>query len=171
MAYTLEEFCADCQRILLDDPGDGGREKVRQRLAALLENKEFVAATCGPDAEPGTHVIYRDPETDFHVLAHINEEGRTSPPHDHGSSWAIYGQAVEYTDMTEYDRTGESGEDGRDVVRKRRTYRLEPGMVGVFHPGDVHSIHFPDGARFVRVTGTDLTDVGQRAYRMERETA
>jgi hypothetical protein len=34
----------------------------------------------------------------------------------------------------------------------------------VFHPGQIHSIKFPSGARFVRVTGTDLNTVAQARY-------
>ena len=34
------------------------------------------------------------------------------------------------------------------------------------HPGDIHSIEFPDGGRFIRVTGTDLDTVDQRIYNL-----
>ena len=59
----------------------------------LLGEAEFLAAECGPDAEPGIRTIYRDAETGFNVLVHIYEKGKTGPPHDHGTSWAVYGQA------------------------------------------------------------------------------
>lgn len=164
MAYTLEEFCADCRAALLQSKGEQARETIRANLERLLANEAFVAAYCGPDAEAGRHTLFHDPETDVHVLAHIYDAGRTSPPHDHGPSWAAYGQAAQYTDMSEYDKTGEVGADGREVVVKRRQYRLDPGMAGVFGPGQVHSIHFPDKARFVRVTGTDLDQVTTHTF-------
>ena len=104
MGYTLDAFCRDCAAHLRADPGKGGKERVRKDLERLLAEKAFVAEHCGPDAAIGIHVLYRDPELGFCVLAHINREPRSSPPHDHGSSWAIYGQATVYTDMTEYRR-------------------------------------------------------------------
>jgi hypothetical protein len=36
MAYTLDEFAADCRRILKADPGPSGRETVRKKLQDLL---------------------------------------------------------------------------------------------------------------------------------------
>ena len=34
----------------------------------------------------------------------------------------------------------------------------------------IHSINFPDGARFVRVTGTDLNTLGQARYDLKNKT-
>ena len=71
MAYTLEEFSADCHRILKADPGPAGREQVRQKLEKLLLEDDFVDANCGPDARGGANVLYEDTELGFQILAHI----------------------------------------------------------------------------------------------------
>lgn len=169
MTYTLEQFCADTREALTSTPGRAGREKVQKFLEKLVStNKEFVAEHCGPDAEPGVHLIYHDPDVDFHVLAHINAQGRTSPPHNHGASWALYCQAVEWTDMSEWDRKDDGSVEGYAEVEKRRTYRLEPGHAGLFDVGEIHSIHFPDGGRFIRVTGTDLNKIPTARFDQER---
>jgi hypothetical protein len=94
MAYSFDQFCRDAHDALKADPGRGGKEMIRSQLEKLLQNEDFVAETCGPQAEIGVHQLYRDPDLDFVVLAHINDAPRTSPPHDHGSSWAIYGQGL-----------------------------------------------------------------------------
>ena len=159
MAYTLEQFSADCRKALKENPGTDGREKVRVLLERLLENKDFVAAHCGPDAELGIHTLYHDPETDFYVLAHIQDTSRKSPPHDHGPSWAVYGQAVGHTDMTVWKRTDDGKTAGHAEVEPDRTFRLTPGKAGLFDVGDIHQIEFTDRARFVRITGTDLATV------------
>lgn len=156
MAYGLEQFCADCREALKSDPGEGGHELVRRNLETLLADEDFTAAHCGPDATAGIHTIHRDEETGFNVLVHVYETGKTGPPHDHGASWACYGQAAEFTDMTAWTRLDDGTEEGHAELEKQATVRLEPGMAGKFEVGDIHSIHFPDGARFVRVTGTDL---------------
>ena len=167
MAYTLEQFCDDCHAAIAADEGDGSREAVRQKLEELLKNQDFVAAHCGPDAERGVHTLYEDPELGFVVLAHIYENGVESPPHDHGPSWAVYGQAVKHTDMTIWRETEK---EDAPLVEPSETYRLEPGMAGTFNPRDIHSIQFPDGARFVRITGTDLNTVAQRRFNLKDNT-
>ena len=152
MAYTLDAFCRDCAASLRTDPGPG-KERVREDLERLLADDAFVTEYCGPDTAHGVHVLYRDPDLGFCVLAHINREPRTSPPHDHGSSWAIYGQATAYTDMTEYRRLDGGSGPGAARLEVARRYRLEPAQAGLFDVGAIHSISYGADARFVRVTG------------------
>lgn len=159
MAYTLDQFCKDAHDALKNTPGRAGREKVRVQLEALLKDKEFVAATLGEDAPHGARVLYEDPELDFVVLGYVKDEGHSSPPHDHGPSWAIYGQAEAYTDQTEWRRVDGGDGAGDAKVEEVRSYRLTPGKAGLYDIGDIHSIAYPDGARYVRVTGTDLDHV------------
>jgi hypothetical protein len=166
MAYTFDQFCRDAHDALAADSGPGGKEKVRVQLEKLLENKDFVTETCGPQAEIGVHQIYRDPDFDFVVLAHINDAPRQSPPHDHGSSWAIYGQASEYTDMSEYRRVDGGAGAGTASIEKVKSYRLTPGHAGLYDVGAIHAIDYPAGARFVRVTGTDLATVERLKFDM-----
>jgi len=157
MAYELNEFIADCRAILSRDPGPAGREDVRQRLERLLANQAFVAATCGEDVPTGLKVLYEDKDLGFQVLAHVNDKARKSPPHDHGASWAIYGQATRHTDMIEWARE----DDGPDKAKLKpvKKYRLLPGHAGIYQDGTIHSIDYPDSARFIRVTGTNLDNI------------
>jgi hypothetical protein len=171
MAYTLEAFCWDCAASLRADPSKGGKEKIRQDLERLLAEKAFVAEHCGPDAKIGVHMLYRDPELGFCVLAHINREPRTSPPHDHGASWAVYGQASAYTDMTEYHRLGDTSGPGEARLEVSRRYRLEPGQAGLFDVGAIHAIAYGGNARFVRVTGADLEHVPRLKFDLGEHTA
>src|SRR6266513_2415432 len=106
MAYDLDQFIADCRSILARDGGPAGREQVRVNLEQLLDNQDFVAKYCGDDVPRGLKVLYEDPKLGFQILAHINDKARKSPPHDHGASWAIYGQAAKHTDMIEWERAG-----------------------------------------------------------------
>jgi predicted metal-dependent enzyme (double-stranded beta helix superfamily) len=170
MAYALDDFCADCKSALQKDQGDGGREAIRANLENLLKNQDFIAEYCGPDAETGTHELHHDREQDFIVLSHIWSQDRQSPPHDHGPSWAIYGQAVQYTEIKEFDRNDDGSKDGFADIEMKRDYRLEPGMAGIFAPGDIHSIKFEAGSRFVRVTGGDLTKMTTQKFNMAEKT-
>jgi predicted metal-dependent enzyme (double-stranded beta helix superfamily) len=171
MAYTLDEFCTDCRTALKHDPGEGGHEAIRQKLEKLLKDSDFVAANCGPDAEAGIRTVYRDPETDFNVLVHVYDKGKTGPPHDHGTSWGVYGQAVGHTDMTMWDRTDGGTGEGPAEILSRQEICLNPGMAAKVEIGDIHSIRFPDGARFVRVTGTDLDAIPTLCFDPDNKTA
>lgn len=159
MAYTLEAFIADCKSSLSRDPGPAGREQVRADLERLLANPDFIKAYCGDDQPKGVKVLYEDEKLGFQVLAHIMGQARVSPPHDHGASWAIYGQATQYTDMIEWDREDNGADAKHAKLKPAQKYRLTPGKAGIYQNGRIHSIDYPDFARFIRVTGTDLDKI------------
>jgi predicted metal-dependent enzyme (double-stranded beta helix superfamily) len=159
MSYDLDQFVSDCRAILKRDGGPKGREEVRLRLERLLSNRDFVEEYCGEQVPRGLKVLYEDPELGFQVLAHINDKARVSPPHDHGASWAIYGQATHYTDMIEWERADDGS--GQAKLKPVKKYRLLPGHAGIYQDGTIHSIDYPDSARFVRVTGTNLDRIAR----------
>src|ERR1700733_9426363 len=157
LAQERDRFIADCRSILSRDPGPGGREEVRTHLERLLQNPEFIRQHAGEDTPRGLHVLYEDPELGFQILAHINDKARVSPPHNHGASWAIYGQATHYTDMIEWEHEDNGGGDGKHAkLKPAKKYRLTPGHAGIYQDGKIHSIDYPDHSRFIRVTGTNL---------------
>lgn len=164
MTYALEDFCRDCRETLARGTNPEALEGVRRSLARLLANGAFVARTCGPEARPGLHLLYEDAETGFQVLAHINERPRVSPPHNHGESWAVYGQATGYTDMTEFKRVDDGADPAYAELEVTRKYRLNPGEVGIYASGAIHSIDYPEKSRFVRVTGTNLDEIYRDAF-------
>ena len=168
MAYAFEQFCADCRDAIRANEGDPSREAVRQHLERLLANEDFVAEHCGPEEEGGFGEIYCDPDTDFRVLVHIHNETLGIGPHDHGSSWAVYRQAVGHTDMTVW-RNGVADGAGEPELEPVNSFRLVPPQAGVFHPGDIHSIDFETGGRVIRVTGTDLQHANPRRFEAPAE--
>ena len=171
MAYELENFCADCNAALKADSGPDGRARVRENLERLLASDVFIAANFDSKAEPGKRTLYHDPETDMFVLAHINAHKNTpGTPHDHGESWAVYGQAGIYTDMTEWRRVDDANVDGHAELEAARTYRLDKGMVKAYGPNVIHSTYHPDGAWLIRVTGTDLDQIQRYRYDPEAQT-
>ena len=159
MTNALDAFIKDARSALEDNDGPAGREKVRVLLEKLLANKSFVDEAVGPAAPIGTRKLYEDKDLGFVVLAHCNPKPHKSPPHDHGSSWAIYGQAIKYTDMSEYRRVDGNQGEGEAKLEEVRSYRLDPGHAGVYDVGAIHAIDYPEGSRFVRVTGRDLDHV------------
>ena len=159
MTYDLNQFIADCRDILARDPGPAGREQVRINLERLLANKDVVEEYCGDAVPRGLKVLYKDPNFGFQILAHINDKARVSPPHDHGASWAIYGQATKYTDMIEWEREDDGADPKHAKLKPIKKYRLTPGKAGIYQDGAIHSIDYPDQAGFIRVTGTNLDKI------------
>lgn len=156
MRYGLDQFIGDCRTILSRDGGPQGREQVRRQLESLLQDPDFISEHCSEERPHGLFVLYEDPQLGFQILAHINDKARASPPHDHGASWAIYGQATHYTDMTEWEREDDGGDPRHATLKPVKKYRLLPGHAGIYQDGKIHSIAYPAHARFIRVTGTNL---------------
>jgi predicted metal-dependent enzyme (double-stranded beta helix superfamily) len=167
MSYDLDQFVADCRAILKRDPGPKGREEVRLQLEHLLANKDFIEKYCGEGVPRGLKVLYDDPDMGFQILAHINDKARVSPPHDHGASWAIYGQATHYTDMIEWEREDDGSSSEKAKLKPVKKYRLTPGHAGIYQDGTIHSIAYPDYARFIRVTGTNLDNIQRVRFDLE----
>ena len=174
MSYSLGDFCDDARAILLESDDHDGRENIRQKLELLVRDPAFCAAYVGPDSDLGVSQIFEDPNLHFCVLAYNMAESRTSPPHDHGGSWAVYGQAAGYTDMTIWSavglRHGEGDGKGGGNIEPVRTFRLAPGQAGLFDVREIHSIQYPGDSKFVRVTGVDMSQETRRVFDPETGT-
>jgi predicted metal-dependent enzyme (double-stranded beta helix superfamily) len=155
MAYTLDNFCEESRAILKSQPLADALPQISERLARLLANPMFVTATFSDDLPPGRRLLHHDAETDFYVLAHVQQGNKVGKPHSHGTSWAIYGNARAYTDMTEWRRTNAESED-HAVLEAVNRYRLATGETRAYGPGVIHSTAHPEKAWVIRVTGTDL---------------
>lgn len=155
MSYTLENFIADSQAWLGADPGDASQEKVRDALERLLKDPGFVPAHLPPERPVGIYVFHQDEALGFKVLGYVSTPGRVeSAPHDHGDSWAIYGQATLHTDMKDFARLDPSEPDDQARLTVTRSYRLNPGDAILYKAGDIHSIHPADHSRYVRLAGS-----------------
>jgi hypothetical protein len=164
MAYTLDQFAADCRAALLKDPGPAGRELVRQFTEKACADPEFVAEYLGPDADAERAILYEDPDLHFCILAHIYKGAKSSSPHDHGPSWAIYGQAAGVTEMTDW-RLVEKPADGRPgKVAKIRSYKMTPGIAYLYDEGVLHSPRRETDTRLIRIEGIDLGKVTRDKY-------
>ena len=163
MGYTLEQFSHTCHRILADDPSVTGRKKVCALVEEVLKDDKFVAAHLGDDV-PERKVLYEDPELGFCILGHVNHGARESKPHDHGPSWAIYGQARGETVMSDWAMIEPATEDRAGKVRLVRKYTLTPGTAHVYNEGDLHSPRRSGATRLIRIEGRNLEKIRRLAY-------
>jgi predicted metal-dependent enzyme (double-stranded beta helix superfamily) len=158
MGITVEQFSADCSRILNAEPGPAGRQKVCELLQNALKDESFVAATLTDDV-PERKVLYEDPKLGFVILAHHYKGAKESPPHDHGPYWAIYGQARGETQMSDWELLQPASEEKPGKVRKKKTYTLTPGMAYLYNEGDLHSPSRAGSTRLIRIEGKNMEKV------------
>jgi hypothetical protein len=156
MSYTLDQFVADCRAALLKDPGPAGRELVRQYTAKASTDLDFVTNYLGRDATDERKTLYEDRDLHFCILAHVYKGARSSAPHDHGPSWAIYSQVAGVTEMTDWRLLQKPANGQPGKVEKVRTYRL---VAHLYNEGDLHSPKRDGETRLIRIEGQDLTKV------------
>ena len=163
MSQTVEQLAAACRHALESDPGPAGREKVRAAVADALADEAFVHRYLGDDV-PERKILYEDPALGFCILAHVYRGAKESAPHDHGPSWAIYGQARGETVMSDWTVLERPSEGRPGRVRLARSYSLKPGDVHVYHEGDVHSPRRDGPTRLIRIEGTNMDKVRRLSY-------
>jgi hypothetical protein len=163
MSLSLGELSAACHDALAADPGSDGRKKVCGLIQEALKDEQFVAAHLGDDV-PERKILYEDPELGFCILAHVNHGARESKPHDHGPTWAIYGQARGETIMRDWELVEPATEGKPGRVRLVRQYSLTPGMAYVYNEGDLHSPRREGPTRLIRVEGRNVEKIQRLPY-------
>ena len=158
MSMTLEQFASQCSSILNADPSPAGRQKVCGLLREALSDPSFVASTLTDDV-PERKVLYEDPKLGFCILAHHYEGARQSAPHDHGPYWAIYGQGRGETEMSDWELIEPASVQKAGKVRKKKTYKLTPGMAYLYNEGDLHSPSRTGSTRLIRIEGKNMDNV------------
>jgi hypothetical protein len=167
MSIDLARFAAECSAMLKAEPGPPGRTRVCALLQQALRDPAFVDELVN-DATPERKVVYEDPELGFCILGHRYEgEKKNVPPHDHGPSWAIYGQARGETLMTDFELLEPATEAKPGRARKLRDYSITPGMAHLYNEGELHAPTRNGPTRLVRIEGINMDKV----KRLKFETA
>ena len=163
MAITLEQFATNCRDAIQSQPGSPGREKVRTLVEQALADREFVARYI-PAGIPERHVLYEDPELGFTILAHGYTGPKGSKPHDHGPSWAIYGQAFGETIMTDWECVARPTDAAPGKAAFIRDYVMKPGDAYLYDVGVLHSPERKDDTRLLRIEGINMARVKRFPY-------
>ena len=163
MHHSIEEFGKACHDALKAKPGPAGRTAVCAMLRELLLNQE-VMSKCFDDNSPERKILYEDPELGFCVLAHNYKGAKDSPPHDHGPSWAIYGQVSGETKMYDWELVSPAGPDKTGKVKHKKDYTLKPGIAHVYNEGDLHSPSRAGPTRLIRIEGINMENVKRFKY-------
>lgn len=159
MSYSIDQLAADCRRALAADPGPNGRARAVEAVKRALADRAFLAEHLGPHEDSQRKVLYEDADLGFCILAHVYKGARNSPPHDHGPSWAIYGQADGVTEMTDWQLVAPPAGDKPGKVRLVRTYSLAPGDAHLYNERALHSPRRDSDTRLIRIEGRNLENV------------
>ena len=116
------------------------------------------------DETPARQVIYEDTHLGFCILVHNYSGAKEAPPHDHGPSWAIYGQVRGETHMVDYERVAEPADGKPGKVRAVRSYKLEPGMAHIYNEREVHSPRRDGPTQLIRIEGTNMDHVKRDSF-------
>ena len=156
MTYTLEQLSDDIRAALKADGGIGGKEAVCKLVSKVLLDKEFVAKHLTEEQCKPRKVLFEDPELGFCICGHVYPKPAHGEPHDHGSSWAIYGLAVGDTEMTDWRIVRKGDGTTPSLVEPEKTYVLRPGDSHFYDVGVVHSPKRDTLTKLVRVEGANL---------------
>lgn len=161
MTITLEALAQDLTAALRDGPPDRVADAMCRAVSRALTDADFIAAHL-PDRAEGQGpraVLYEDPELGFCICGHVYDGAAESGPHDHGPSWAIYGQAAGTTEMTDWQIVQPGHGEAPSLVEPVRTYTLTPGDAHFYAVGAVHSPRRAGPTRLIRVEGANLDRV------------
>jgi hypothetical protein len=161
MPYTLAQLAADIRETLKAGSSRPGKEAVCTLVARALTDEAFLA-THLQDRAPGANpreVLYEDPDLAFCICGHVYSGTANGAPHDHGPSWAIYGQAAGITEMTDWHIVRQGSGAEPTLVEPASTYLMHPGDAHLYDVGDVHSPKREAPVKLIRIEGQNLDRV------------
>jgi len=159
--YTLDALANDIRGALKEQPGRAGLDKVCKFVSRALLDREFTDEHL-KDRAPGEHpreVLYEDDDLGFCICGHVYDGEAIGEPHDHGSSWAIYGQAIGETEMTDWKIVERGDGDKPHLVEAVKSYTMVPGDAHFYDVGDVHSPKRVKPVKLIRIEGANLDHV------------
>ena len=161
MSHEIDLIAEEIRALLRDRPVSDCARELCGIVNRMLTDDGFVLRHL-PDRAEGEHpreVLYEDPDLGFCICGHVYEGPAESGPHDHGSSWAIYGQATGETEMTDWKIVQKGEGDTASLVEPVRTYLLRRGDAHFYDIGAVHSPKRESSTRLIRIEGANLDHV------------
>ena len=161
MGYTLPKLADEIRTVLEAEAGSAGRRRVALLVTGALKDPAFVAEHLKVRAEGSDprEVLYEDAKLGFCICAHVYEANANGKPHDHGASWAIYGQATGVTEMTDWNIVEQGDGEKPTLVVPGRVYEMKPGDAHFYDIGQVHSPRRAMPVKLIRIEGANLDHV------------
>ena len=145
--------------------------RVTDAVEDLVADETFLADFGLPiPNEYQTCLLYQDPRRGWIVTASTSRDGLYRPPHDHGSTWAVYGVYSGEIQMNRYRRVDDGRTEGYAELETVAEFVARPGMVDPIVPGGIHELrYFGDAGISVIARSADHTSlVRGRYYPLEK---
>jgi len=171
MPITLQALADEIGARLRRSPVSECADELCRALNKALTDEAFLAEHLtqrAPGAGP-REILYEDPELGFCICGHVYAGEAIGEPHDHGPSWAIYGQASGTTEMTDWRIVETETDDRPAVVRPEKTYEMKPGDAHFYDVGVVHSPKRTAPTRLLRIEGENLENVTRSKFTMAKD--
>ena len=165
MAYTLEQFVADLDRITRAESDAAViTERVAPLLGELVKNPDAIPAQYrrSPDGQRGRYMLHRAPQ--FNVTAVLWRPGDRAGAHN-PETWGVIGVVDNEIEETRYRITETGGERAR--LETTSVKRHGRGAVSRLVPGDeVHAMYNPTARDTleIHVYGRDLAGLKRRTW-------
>ena len=162
----IQELAEGIEQALTNHSGSYGLEQACSWVKKAVDSEEFAQrylldSKAGP---PYREILFKHPQLEFCICGQVYDVPNKGGPHDHGHTWAIYGQVTGDTVMTEWEKVNPRSEELPIVVRPLRTYQLLPGDVQLYRVGDIHSPYCAKPVKLIRIEGSDLDHVSRLPY-------
>ncbi len=159
MSYTLEQLAADIRQTLASRPITQCGKALCRFVERAIGDAEFKETNLGSDKTERQTVLYEDSELGFRICVHVYSSPAHTTPHDHGSTWAVYGQVEGTTVMTDWHVIRQATESYPAQVEQILSYKLKPGKAHFYPKGAVHSPRRVGPTKLLRVEGSNLDHI------------
>ena len=181
ITYTLEAFIEDVRQIFASTKDPRAQAQgVARHMQELLKTPGWLEERINLPAEGGfgRHDLHQDeefghPEGGFVLMCSASAPGPAGIPHDHGTTWVVYGVyqgAIEQTkwrwSYPETDRTSPE-------IKPLESWVQGPGDIAFFLPGEIHNTRnlADDRSVVIRLEGQKLAGMIRHRYNPETNAA
>jgi hypothetical protein len=158
MTYSISDLADDVHALLSQSDISQCSDELCELVSKVLNDPEFISDNLLDRVarEKPREVLYENDELGFCICGHVYGDQAIGKPHDHGSSWAIYGQAEGTTEMTDWRIVKAGKGEEPSIVEPFKTYIMKPGDAHFYGVGDVHSPKRIAPTKLIRIEGANL---------------
>ncbi|GLQ29393.1 MULTISPECIES: hypothetical protein [Roseobacteraceae] len=152
MLPAAEDFIREVRDIYsrVDTPEERFKE-IQPHLEKLLQDEELreVSKTWPFRNEPERGYIenllfYEDPDYGFVLNSLLKKPRESTPVHDHGHVWTMYGVLRGKERVIRYERADDGSSDEQADLKVLGEHDVEPGYIDFVRPYEIHVEHTGD---------------------------
>ena len=172
--YTMEAFVEDARQVFAStkDPRIQAQQ-IARHLKELLKVPGWLEEKIDLPAEGGfgSHELHHDqeyghPDGGFYLMCGVQRPGQDNLPHDHGSTWVVYGVYQGGIEQTKWRWSYPEADRTSPELKNVESWVQEPGEIAFFLPGEIHNTRNADEVRsvVVRLEGQKLAGLPRHRY-------